>query len=911
MKSAGTKALVIARIKDNHKVKASGWDRPKHGAWDRRAHKADGGPVTDPDVLAQLNDSGPKPVTDPALLAQLNGGSAPHTKDFSWSQAITDIPHEIAEDASKGASSLMAKPEPGAWGAVKNLGNTAAGAAGLVFSPVTGLYHSVIGHTMANAEHAVGSLIAPDIAAKDDPDAMYKTAKGDVDTAMAAMPASKIMPSAPAAPAAPIAAGTDVVSAAERASQVAPNPINVPRAFASDNIAVQRAGQMARNVPIVGDSIPRATGEMADQMGDAVKSIASHYGEGSGPNVANRIGRGIGEAADAETTASTNAARTSDDALLADWQRSHDSALGQVAQHETNALAHARQLTGDMSPQDMGQALITRLRSGEQEAQALKDRLYASADQSGTAASINADTVGNVRSLAAQRLEDVGRVVDKELTPASSKMLDELQKFSGMNIDNKAVGAGSAAPLGEIPVKAAVNIRGIEQVRKRLNSFSQAATNDADRGAAREIIRSFDKWESDAVDNHLFSGSPEALQDVLKARNANREWRQRFYNDRDDADKLINKVVTGEITPQEMSNWIVGNSQIGSKGVSSRLLTRLGETTGNDPEAMNAIRGGVANRLFGTTEGVAEKNPAKVANDIHEFFNGSGRDVATRLYTPQQRQAALNYASTLRRAQDAREAISAVAKNTKPTAMQVGSGPMQELATSILGKSGKTDEALYSAIDSYARSGARGDVKTLSDIVRNIPEKDRGDLAGAIIRNLGQSKTTGEFSPELFVSEWNKYTPQAKAVLFGNAGPQRQALDDIALISQRYKDVGRRFGNPSGTAQNAAGIGLLGAIFTAPLVTIPTIIGGAVFAKMLSAPATAVKTANLLKTSLAMSKAPSAQRLALFNSTANSFAKSAEKAGSNISAPDFMRQLQGPVPASADGKQDKPPRIGQ
>src|SRR6202012_5499287 len=100
-----------------------------------------------------------------------------------------------------------------------------------------------------------------------------------------------------------------VVAAADRISQVAPSPINVPRAFASDNIAVQRAGQMARNVPIVGDSIPRATGEMADQMGNAVKSIASHYGEGSGPNVANRIGRTIGDAAEAEAASAQNAAR--------------------------------------------------------------------------------------------------------------------------------------------------------------------------------------------------------------------------------------------------------------------------------------------------------------------------------------------------------------------------------------------------------------------------------------------------------------------------------------------------------------------------------------------------------------------------------------------------------------------------
>lgn len=894
------KALVVARIKENAKRKPQTWDHRKAGPWDRKIHKADGGGV--------LSDEDMGLGTAPAVMSDADMGlsaAEPHTKDFSWGQALTDVPHEIAADASKGFSNLTSKPEPGALGAVKNLGKTAAGAAGLVFSPATGLYHSVIGHAMANAEHAAGTgidyVLGTDRASKDDPEAMYETAKGDVDTAMAAMPASKTAPgiSSPApgaAPAvAPVSAGNDVVSAAERASQVAPSPINVPRAFASDNVAVQRAGQLARNVPFVGDSIPRATGEMADQMGDTVQAIASHYGEGSGPNVANRIGRGIGEAAENETAASTNAARASDDAVLADWQRSQDNATAQVGQHETNALAHARQLTGDMSPQDMGQALITRLRGGEQEARALKESLYDSAGQAD--ASVRADSVQGVHNRVSTALDDAGRVVDPNLTPAASRMMDELQNFSNLRIPNRV-----GAPPPDPATVAAVDARGMEQVRKRLSGFSQAANNDADRAASRLIMRHFDDWQADAYDNALFSGSPEALQSFRDARAANASWRQRFYNDRDDADKIINKVVTGEVTPQEMSNWVVGSSQVGSKGVSSRLLTRLTQATGNDPEAMTAIRSGVANRLFGTTEGVAAKNPEKVANDIHEFFNGSGRDVANRLYTAQQRQAALNYASTLRRAQIARQTISDVAKNTKPSAMSVGPGPMQELATSVLGKSGKSDEALFSAIDSYARSGGRADVQTLSDIVRNIPAKDKGDLAGAIIRRLGHSDQANGFSPEKFATEWAKYTPQAKSVLFGNAGAHRQALDDIATISQRYKEVGRRFGNPSGTAQNVAGLGALASVFTHPFIAIPSLMGGAVFAKVLSAPASAQKAATWGKTAVALAQGRTAARLTAFETASKSLAAASNKLGADINASALMKAITGPVPAGAQDK---------
>jgi len=44
---------------------------------------------------------------------------------------------------------------------------------------------------------------------------------------------------------------------------------------------------------------------------------------------------------------------------------------------------------------------------------------------------------------------------------------------------------------------------------------------------------------------------------------------------------------------------------------------------------------------------------------------------------------------------------------------------MQELADAVLGKGGKTDEALFNAIDSYAKAGGRADVQTLADL--NLP----------------------------------------------------------------------------------------------------------------------------------------------------------------------------------------------
>jgi hypothetical protein len=469
------------------------------------------------------------------------------------------------------------------------------------------------------------------------------------------------------------------------------------------------------------------------------------------------------------------------------------------------------------------------------------------------------------------------------------------------------------APAGEDVNTAAVSMQGIEQTRKRLNSLAQAASNDADRRASRRVIGAFDNWLSDSFDNALFSGSDEALTAFRQARAANTEWRQRFgFNARDDADRVVNRIVTGETTPQEAANYIVGAGKVGAKGVSSRLLTRIAEATGNDPEAMQAIRGGIFNRLTQSTEGVAAKSPARVANDIQEFFNGSGRDVANRLYTDQQRDIALAYSNTLRRTAAAREHVSEVLANTKPGKMDVGIGPMQNLANAVLGNGGKADEALFSAIDSYAKSGGRGDVQTLAQIIQSIPLKDRGDLAGSVIRKLGQSKQTNGFSLDLYASEWSKYTPQAKAMLFGTSGPYRTALDDISKISQRYKDIGKRFGNPSGTAQNANLLGTAAWVATSPFTAIPTILGAGVAAKMLSAPAGASSLAKWGNAYQALQLSPNTQRLVAFQMASRNLTSTASGFGGNVNPMDLMRLIQSPQKAAADENQPNiPGRVSQ
>ncbi|WNV09950.1 hypothetical protein [Tardiphaga sp. 709] len=153
-------------------------------------------PVTDPAVLEQLN-GGRKPVADPALLAQLNG----ETKDdgFALSKTVTDIPREIGATADRNLtaieSGLSNRGSKGPIEGLLNTGSAVMGGLGLAASPVVGAIRSVGGHGLSWLTHKAGELIAPEIAAKDDPQKMYETAASDVETSLlAAKPGVKAPP---------------------------------------------------------------------------------------------------------------------------------------------------------------------------------------------------------------------------------------------------------------------------------------------------------------------------------------------------------------------------------------------------------------------------------------------------------------------------------------------------------------------------------------------------------------------------------------------------------------------------------------------------------------------------------------------------------------------------------------------
>ena len=83
-----------------------------------------------------------------------------------------------------------------------------------------------------------------------------------------------------------------------------------------------------------------------------------------------------------------------------------------------------------------------------------------------------------------------------------------------------------------------------------------------------------------------------------------------------------------------------------------------------------------------------------------------------------------------------------------------------------------------------------------------MPKDECDTVAATVVRNMGKPADNG-FSPELFLKDFNRLSPDARNVLFGGKKDLLKSLNQLSDIVQRRKDA-NRLGNPSGTFRGAA-----------------------------------------------------------------------------------------------------------
>lgn len=114
-----------------------------------------------------------------------------------------------------------------------------------------------------------------------------------------------------------------------------------------------------------------------------------------------------------------------------------------------------------------------------------------------------------------------------------------------------------------------------------------------------------------------------------------------------------------------------------------------------------------------------------------------------------------------------------------------------------------------------------GNASTLQAVKKTLPEGARGTIAGTVIEDLGkaspgQQNAGGDvWSPETFLTNWNKISPKARQELFSGFKNSAQVAADVEAVAKAtsmMRDSSKMWANPSGTAANLGARAALTAI---------------------------------------------------------------------------------------------------
>lgn len=123
---------------------------------------------------------------------------------------------------------------------------------------------------------------------------------------------------------------------------------------------------------------------------------------------------------------------------------------------------------------------------------------------------------------------------------------------------------------------------------------------------------------------------------------------------------------------------------------------------------------------------------------------------------------------------------------------------------SIVGKAGGP-EAVFKAATAGTREGAT----TLNQVMSALQPEEQKVVTGAIVKRLGQANASAQnaegdvFSPQTFLTNWNKLSQPAKQVLFQSDPETMANLEQVAKVTSNLREGAKALPNSSNTASAA------------------------------------------------------------------------------------------------------------
>lgn len=248
---------------------------------------------------------------------------------------------------------------------------------------------------------------------------------------------------------------------------------------------------------------------------------------------------------------------------------------------------------------------------------------------------------------------------------------------------------------------------------------------------------------------------------------------------------------------------------------------------------------------------------------------------------------------------------------------KLASDRRKSLVKVIGSDAGASGETVFNRLQSMAGSTSTADISKLAQARKVMGSNDWNEVASTVVTRLGRD-ADGNFSPQRYLTDYNKISAAGKNLLFksGGKGDYAQHLDDIATISSRFKEL-QKFANPSGASRSVVGSLMAGGAWHAgsllmagavaeSLTMLSSVVGGRVVSSILATPAGASSIAKWSRANLLLAQTPTPARLAAFaGASKNLLATSGVK---DVSVNDFLKALQSPSVSRADDQKQEVPR---
>jgi hypothetical protein len=396
-------------------------------------------------------------------------------------------------------------------------------------------------------------------------------------------------------------------------------------------------------------------------------------------------------------------------------------------------------------------------------------------------------------------------IIDDVTTPIASRAIRDLENVSGLRFQNRAdplsVPPHGAPPENYLPV----DLRGVDQARKRLVAYyrsARASPNAADARATSRLIDEFDNEIEQAISNGLFSGDSRALGAIQQARAAYSRYARQFRPQQsgDDVGTAMRRIIDRNATPEEIANMIVGSGRIGNSGLPVRMADRLEEVLGRDSEAWSTIRQAIWQRASQVRSEAGGVN----TQGINDLVNSS---LGRRVFSDAERNAMRTHSVAVRTLDDVIENLGATQAARRAQdeyqrifgGQDIGGQQARVFRRIIDGTAApeETTQAIFSTI-----SGNPGNARRVIGAIEGIVGRDSETMAlvrDEVWRRLTQNAATKD------QPGYQKVSQAIGEFLEGRGRSVATMLytpEEIALM-QRYQAVLKRLVIPKNARTNS------------------------------------------------------------------------------------------------------------